>query len=69
MTIIFILLLIDTIELKSGNYASGGLINLDSNLLTSFDEVVFEPIIRDFISNDQTGNSISVANSKSIMSP
>lgn len=69
MTIIFILLLIDKIELKSGNYASGGLINLDSNLLTSFDEVVFGPIIRGFISNDQTGNSISVANSKSIMSP
>jgi len=68
MTIIFILLIIDKIELKSGIYASGGLINLDSNLLTSFDEVVFGPIIRGFISNDQTGNSISVANSKSIMS-
>jgi hypothetical protein len=69
MTLIFILLLIDKIELKSGIYASGGLINLDSNLLTSFDEVVFGRIIRGFISNDQTGNSISVANSKSIMSP
>ena len=51
------------------SYASGALIKLDDNKLTSFDEGVFGPIIRGFISNTQTGNSISVAKSKAIMSP
>ena len=51
------------------NYASGALIKLDDNKLTSFDVGVFGPIIRGFISNKQTGNSISVAKSNSITSP
>ena len=50
------------------SYANDALIKLDDNKLLSFDQGVFGPIIRGFITNKQTGNSISVAKSKSITS-